>query len=168
MIARTLARWRVPLGFVAAAVVFVLARPSWRSWSIGLVIALAGAAVRVWAAGHLEKSREITRSGPYRFVRHPLYTGSILLGLGFAVAAHTVIVAVIALVYLGITLTAAIRTEEAFLDDKFAGAYTAYRAGRAEPVARRFSWTRVRANREYRALLGLAAAFVLLALKMTL
>jgi protein-S-isoprenylcysteine O-methyltransferase Ste14 len=166
MIARTLARWRVPLGFVAAAVVFVLARPSWRSWSIGLAIALAGAAVRVWAAGHLEKSREITRSGPYRFIRHPLYAGSIFLGIGFAVAAHTVVVAVIAIVYLGVTLAAAIRTEEAFLDQKFDGAYTAYRAGRAEPVMRRFSWGRVRANREYRAVVGLAAAFALLVLKM--
>jgi protein-S-isoprenylcysteine O-methyltransferase Ste14 len=168
MIARTLARWRVPLGFVAAAVVFVLARPSWRSWSIGLAIALAGAAVRVWAAGHLEKSREITRSGPYRFIRHPLYAGSIFLGIGFAVAAHTVVVAVIAIVYLGVTLAAAIRTEEAFLDQKFDGAYTAYRAGRAEPVMRRFSWGRVRANREYRAVVGLAAAFALLVLKMKL
>ncbi|HVT46766.1 MAG TPA: methyltransferase [Vicinamibacterales bacterium] len=168
MIARTLARWRVPLGFVAAAVVFVLARPSWRSWSIGLAIALAGAAVRVWAAGHLEKSREITRSGPYRFIRHPLYAGSLFLGIGFAVAAHTVVVAVIAIVYLGVTLAAAIRTEEAFLDQKFDGAYTAYRAGRAEPVMRRFSWGRVRANREYRAVVGLAAAFALLVLKMKL
>jgi protein-S-isoprenylcysteine O-methyltransferase Ste14 len=167
MVARTLARWRVPLGFVAAAVVFVLARPSWRSWSIGLAIALAGAAVRVWAAGHLEKSREITRSGPYRFIRHPLYAGSILLGIGFAVAAHTFLVGIIAVVYLGLTLTAAIRTEEAFLDQKFDGAYTTYRAGRAEPVMRRFSWTRVRANREYRAVMGLAVAFVLLILKIS-
>jgi protein-S-isoprenylcysteine O-methyltransferase Ste14 len=168
MPARTLARWRVPLGFVAAAVVFVLARPSWRSWAIGLAIALAGAAVRVRAAGHLEKSREITRSGPYRFVRHPLYAGSALLGIGFAVAAHTLLVGIIAVVYLGVTLTAAIRTEEAFLDQKFEGAYSTYRAGRAEPVRRRFTWARVRANREYRALAGLAAAFALLVLKMKL
>ena len=63
-------------------------------------------------------------------------------------------------------LAAAVRTEEATLDARFAGEYTAYREGRAQPVERRFSWARVRANREYRAVTGFIAAFLLLAVLM--
>ena len=91
MISR-LARWRVPLGFVCAITALVLARPVWWSWWAGLALALPGEALRLWAAGHIEKGREITRSGPYRFVRHPLYLGSTLLGVGFALAARSAFV----------------------------------------------------------------------------
>jgi protein-S-isoprenylcysteine O-methyltransferase Ste14 len=157
-----LARFRVPLGFAAAAVAFFLARPSWTSWRLGLVIALVGELVRLWASGHIEKGREITRSGPYRFVRHPLYLGSALLGFGFIVAANDTAVAVLTVLYLGFTLTAAARLEEAHLDEKFAGAYSDYRAGAMTPADRPYSWGRVLANREYQAVAGLAAAFVVL------
>ena len=40
----------------------------------------AGEALRIWAAGHLEKGREVTASGPYRWTRHPLYLGSTIIG----------------------------------------------------------------------------------------
>jgi protein-S-isoprenylcysteine O-methyltransferase Ste14 len=157
-----LARYRVHLGFVAAIAALVLARPNATSWIGGLLIAAAGEVVRLWAAGHIEKGREITRSGPYRFVRHPLYLGSTLIGGGFSLAAWSLPVAILCVLYLGITLAAAVRTEEATLDARFAGAYSAYREGRAEPVMRRFSWARVLANREYRAVMGLVAAFAYL------
>lgn len=161
-----LARYRVHLGFLSAALAFVLARPTRASLLVGLVIASVGELIRIWAAGHIEKGREITRSGPYRFVRHPLYLGSTLIGIGFAVAARSVPVALLCALYLGLTLAAAVRTEEATLDARFAGEYTAYREGRAEPVARRFSWARVMVNREYRAVAGFIAAFLLLAVLM--
>jgi protein-S-isoprenylcysteine O-methyltransferase Ste14 len=162
---KRLARWRVPLGFAAAAVAFALARPSRESWAIGVVIAAVGESLRVWAAGHLEKGREITRSGPYRFVRHPLYLGSTLLAVGFAAASRSLIVAAIAALYLSTTVVAAIRSEEAELDAAFRGGYSEYRNGRATPVARPFRWSRAVANREYRAMAGFVAAFVLLALE---
>lgn len=161
-----LARYRVHLGFLSAAAAFVLARPTRSSLVAGLIVASVGELIRIWAAGHIEKGREITRSGPYRFVRHPLYLGSTLIGIGFAIAAWSVPVALLCVLYLGLTLAAAVRTEEATLDARFAGEYTAYREGRADPVARRFSWARVMANREYRAVAGFIAAFLLLAVLM--
>lgn len=158
-----IARARVPLGFLAAAVAFWLAQPTPQSLMIGLAVAIPGEALRIWAAGHIDKSREITRSGPYRYVRHPLYLGSTLLGIGFGVAAHSWPVLLLAALYLGVTLMAAMRAEEAMLETKFPGDYSAYRAGRAEPVARSFSWARVAANREYRAVAGFLLAFGVLA-----
>lgn len=161
-----LARYRVHLGFLSAAVALVLARPTKSSLLAGIVVAAIGEMTRVWAAGHIEKGREITRSGPYRFVRHPLYLGSTLIGIGFAIASWSVAVAVLCVIYLGVTLAAAVRTEEATLDARFDGAYTAYREGRANPVTRRFSWARVIANREYRAVIGFVGAFAFLAWRM--
>ena len=157
-----LARYRVHLGFLSAAAALVLAKPYYASWLAGGVVAAVGECLRVWAAGHIEKGREITRSGPYRFMRHPLYVGSAVMGVGFVIAAASLPVAILCAAYLGLTLAAAVRTEEATLDARFSGAYTAYKEGRAEPVARRFSWARVIANREYRAVTGLLIAFAYL------
>src|ERR1051325_6862442 len=84
---RTLARLRVPLGFAAGAIALWLARPTAPSILIGGAIAVPGELLRIWAAGHLTRWREVTRSGPYRFIPHPLYVGSSIMAVGFAVAA---------------------------------------------------------------------------------
>jgi len=150
-----LARWRVPIGFVAAALVLWLARPTPRSLQIGLPIAVFGQLLRIWAAGHLEKSREVTSSGPYRFTRHPLYMGSSLMGLGLAVAANHWAVALLIAAYLGATLWLAIRTEEAYLRATFGDTYDRYAVGQLPTVSRRFSVARAMRNKEYRAPIGL-------------
>ena len=162
---RRIARLRVSIGFISSIVVLVLAEPTARSLAIGAVVAAAGEAVRVWAAGHLEKGREVTTSGPYAFTRHPLYLGSVLIGIGLAVASARAVVAALVLAYLAVTLTAAIRTEEAHLTEKFGAEYPAYRAGRAAGEGRRFSAARAMRNREYRAILGLLFVMALLAWK---
>ncbi len=164
-----LARRRVPLGFGVAAAVVVFAQPTWGSWSAGLAVALVGEVVRIWAAGHLEKGREVTQSGPYRWTRHPLYVGSSLVALGVIIAARSPLVTIVAVVYMVATLTAAIRTEEAFLRRAFGTAYDRYRASAAVgPTTRRFSLARARRNREHRAVGGLCAGFGLLALRVLL
>lgn len=162
---RRIARLRVTIGFIASAAVLWLAQPTMRSLAWGAAIAAIGEAIRVWAAGHLEKGREVTMSGPYAFTRHPLYLGSTIIGIGLAVASASFIVAAIVLGYLAITLTAAISTEEAHLTEKFGSAYPAYREGRAAGERRRFSFARAMKNREYRAVAGLAAVLAFLAWK---
>jgi len=164
-VSEALARRRVALGWMVVVATLVLARPTWSTWRFGLTIAALGEAVRVWAAGHLEKSREVTRSGPYRWTRHPLYVGSTIMALGIVIASRSVVVALLAAIYMTSTLTAAIRTEEAFLSRTFGDTYDRYRDSRAEPMRRRFSLARAMRNREYRAMAGLAAGFALLALK---
>jgi protein-S-isoprenylcysteine O-methyltransferase Ste14 len=150
---RFLARRRVMIGFLAGLAAIWLSRPTRQTVLIGAIIAVLGEAIRVWAAGHLEKGREVTMSGPYRFTRHPLYLGSTIIGVGLAVASSSLIVAVLVALYLAVTLGAAIATEEAHLTEKFGAAYPAYRAARAMK------------NREYRAVIGLLAVLALLSLK---
>ena len=156
-----LARYRVRLGFAAAIAALWLSRPTIRSVAIGAVIACAGEGVRIWAAGHLEKGREVTATGPYRLTRHPLYAGSALMGLGFAIASNSIWTSAVTAAYLALTIGAAIGREERHLTEKFGRAYPEYREGRAEG-SRRFSAARAMRNREYRAAAGLAAVLALL------
>jgi hypothetical protein len=172
-----LARFRVPLGFAAGILVLWLAAPTQASLTYGVVIAIAGESLRVWAAGHLNKSREVTASGPYRWLAHPLYVGSSILGVGLAVASNSVIVALVIAIYLVTTLTAAIVSEEAFLRRAFGEDYDRYRrralstAGDTVRLsgagARRFSAARAIANGEHRTLVGVAGAVLLLVFKAT-
>jgi protein-S-isoprenylcysteine O-methyltransferase Ste14 len=170
----TLARFRVALGFVFGVLVLVLADPDGRSLAIGMSIAAAGEAIRIWAAGHLRKSREVTVSGPYRWIAHPLYVGSSVMGVGLAIACGSVIVAALIAVYLVATLTAAIKSEEAFLRRTFGEQYDLYKSGvaakrreRSAASSRRFSVDQAIANREYRAIAGLGIAILLLIWKAT-
>ena len=160
-----LARWRVPLGFVTAVAVIIFSSPTWRTLWLGFAVAVVGEAMRVWAAGHLEKSREVTRSGPYRFTRHPLYLGSSIIAVGVMLAASSLVVAAVGTVYMVATIGTAIRTEEAFLRQAFGDTYGRYERSEAEPMHRRFSLERAVRNREYRAAVGLVGGFALLALK---
>ena len=168
-----LARLRVALGWVFGLLVIVLAEPTARSITVGMSIAVLGEAIRIWAAGHLNKAREVTSSGPYRFVGHPLYLGSSIMGLGLAIACNSVFVAALVALYLATTITAAIKSEEAFLRRHFGEQYELYRSGVAEQRRsssarrRRFSVRQAIANREHRAVLGLALAILLLSLKAT-
>ena len=160
-----LVRLRVPLGFLFGFAALWLARPTSSTLAAGFGVALAGEALRVWAAGHLEKGREITRSGPYCFVAHPLYLGSAIIGLGTAIASASLIVALLVAVYLVATVLPAIRAEEKWLRATYKDEYDAYRATRRASTSRRFSVTRAMANREHRAVAGLVAAAALLAFK---
>jgi protein-S-isoprenylcysteine O-methyltransferase Ste14 len=161
----TLARRRVPIGFLCGVGALWLAQPTHATLLYGVPIGCVGEWLRIWAAGHLEKGREVTMTGPYRFTRHPLYLGSTIMGIGLAVAANSVAVAVAVALYLAVTLTAAIRTEERHLTSKFGGEYPAYREGTAAPIPRRFSLARAARNREYRALIGFLIVVAALAVK---
>jgi hypothetical protein len=164
----TLARWRVPLGFVFGLVVLWLAQPTAGSVAAGGLIGAFGEALRVWAAGHLNKAQEVTASGPYRFLAHPLYVGSSIMGAGLAMASGNLLTAVLIAAYLLATLTAAVKSEERFLRRTFGEQYEGYRRGQpVDGASRPFSWRQARANREHRTLAGFVLVVLLLAAKAT-
>jgi protein-S-isoprenylcysteine O-methyltransferase Ste14 len=165
-----LARLRVTTGFVFGAIVLWLAEPTLQSFTIGVTVASVGEGIRIWAAGHLHKSREVTSSGPYRWCAHPLYVGSSVMGAGLAIASGRMVVALLIAGYLIVALTIAAKNEEAFLRRTFGDWYDRYRRGdQGRDVAsrsdRRFSLAQARVNREHRAVIGLLLAVLLLALK---
>jgi protein-S-isoprenylcysteine O-methyltransferase Ste14 len=78
---------RQVLAIVLVVVYAVTAAPLPLLAAIGLPIGIVGALVRLYASGFIVKNQELATDGAYRFVRHPLYTGNILLVVGFALAA---------------------------------------------------------------------------------
>jgi protein-S-isoprenylcysteine O-methyltransferase Ste14 len=178
-------RWRVPLGFVCAAVFIVLAKPDRRSLLIGGAVALVGLAIRAWASGHIRKNARLAVSGPYAHTRNPLYLGSFILGLGFTVAASSSLLLLLVLgglfasLFLGIYWPV-MRVEASTLAEMFGEEYkryaaavplllprlTPYRAG--EDSAVRFDPSLYLRYREYRAALGLLVAWCVLWLKAVL
>lgn len=119
--ARIATRLRVPLGFVFAAAYLWFARPAWLWIAAGSVFVIAGLAVRGAAAGHIRKNRELTTTGPYAYTRNPLYLGSILIAIGFVLAACNPWIALaVAVMFVAIYLPV-IRAEEKYLRSAFAG-----------------------------------------------
>ena len=134
-------------------------------------LALLGEALRVWASGHIDKTRALATGGPYAHTRNPLYLGSLLLGAGFSVAAASPWVALAVLIYFAAFYPAAMRGEAAFLASRFGEQYAAW--ARAVPMflprplptgprATRFEWARVGRNREWRTALAVPAMLLIL------
>jgi protein-S-isoprenylcysteine O-methyltransferase Ste14 len=112
-------RIRVPLGFLFAVLYFWLARPSWRSLLLGAIGVVAGLLIRALASGHVRKNESLATSGPYAYTRNPLYLGSLVMGLGFCVAARSWWVGVALVVMFFAIYLPVIRDEEAFLRRTF-------------------------------------------------
>ena len=51
----------------------------------GYVIAIIGLTIRLIASGYVLKNKELSTTGPYSYVRHPLYTGNLILLIGLAI-----------------------------------------------------------------------------------
>ena len=82
------ARLRVTCGFILVAAFAWFSRPDARSLAWGLPVSALGLVLRAWATGHVEKNIRLAESGPYAYVRNPLYLGTLLVAAGFAIASR--------------------------------------------------------------------------------
>lgn len=134
-------RMRVPLGFVFGGAFLWLA-PRYTTpqmLAIGGSIALIGVLVRAWATGHIVKNQVLTTTGPYAHTRNPLYLGSFLLALGFALAAHWVAVLLVIgfwIAVYGPTIT----RERDYLRGVYGDAYAEYEANVPAFLPRLTAW----------------------------
>ncbi len=92
----------------------------------GLVLVTLGILLRVWAAGYLIKNRELSQLGPYKFVRHPLYCGSFLLGMGVTLAFTNWFFLLGYLVYFSFLYRLSVHAEEQRLHYQFAENFSSY------------------------------------------
>jgi protein-S-isoprenylcysteine O-methyltransferase Ste14 len=81
------------LAAIVAVVMFYLAKgnhlaPGW--FVPGAVVAFLGEGLRFWAAGHLRKNKQLTTTGPYSYVKNPLYIGTLLITLGYSAMAKNI------------------------------------------------------------------------------
>lgn len=167
--ADAVAKLRVPAGFVLAVAFLWLAEPSAQSLAVGLPVSLVGLAIRGWAAGHLEKNTALTDSGPYAWVRNPLYIGTLTVAAGLVVAARRWELGALAAAFFALIYLPVVELEEQYLREIFP-AFPEY-AGRvrkllprapSRPAGKVFQWRLYRHNREYEALLGFLAGVAVL------
>jgi protein-S-isoprenylcysteine O-methyltransferase Ste14 len=166
-------RIRVPFGFLFAAAYIWLAQPTLISIVIGACIAFAGLCIRALASGHVSKNEVLATSGPYAHTRNPLYLGSIILAVGFLIAAKSWLLPLIAVAILVAIYVPVIRAEEAFLRARFSE-FDDYAAQvpRLFPRVRSyqnrpgsFSWHLYWKHREYNAALGAGLMIIALVAK---
>jgi protein-S-isoprenylcysteine O-methyltransferase Ste14 len=175
---RVAKRIRVPMGFAFALLYFWLARPTWRSLAVGAVVIVPGLLTRALASGHVRKNEALATSGPYAYTRNPLYLGSLLIGIGFAIAARSWWVGVALVVMFFAIYMPVIHSEEQFLREKFPDfdeyarqvprmlpRITRYRSD--EPGGG-FSLLLYLKHREWNALLGAVAIIAALVIKMAI
>lgn len=79
-------RSRQFVGIAFLILLTIVGRPIAELYYWGLVAAVLGIAVRLWASGHVKKDKVLATSGPYAYVRHPLYVGNHLITVGFCLA----------------------------------------------------------------------------------
>jgi protein-S-isoprenylcysteine O-methyltransferase Ste14 len=122
---------------------------SWISYWTGLVVLLVGVAFAVWARVHLgrnwsgtvtvKEDHELIRTGPYRYVRHAIYTGLIAGLIGTAICSGT-LRAALGVAIISAALFVKSRTEERFMRETFPGQYQKY----CEEVPALIPFTRLR------------------------
>ena len=165
-------RIRVPAGFLFGAAYLYLGRPTRASAVAGVLVTLCGILVRIWAAGCIEKGRELEMRGPYRLTRNPLYFGSFLIGLGASIASASPAVLVLFLILFGAIYVPVMRREEGELAGAFPESFPSYSRAvprfwprpfaTPEPAQAgsgrvRFQWERAWRNRDYNAVAGFVA-----------
>jgi protein-S-isoprenylcysteine O-methyltransferase Ste14 len=164
-------RIRVPVGFLCVVFYFWLARPSFLSVLLSLILVVPGILLRSYASGHVTKNVHLTTTGPYGYTRNPLYFGSLLIAFGFAVAARSVWIALVFLVLFVLIYWPVILDEEQYLRSQFP-AYETYarrvprlipRLGRPQTVGDgKFSFELYRKHREYNSILGALCMYLVL------
>jgi protein-S-isoprenylcysteine O-methyltransferase Ste14 len=116
------------MAFVILTAVFVTARPTDTSIVVGVILSLVGEFLRIWAAGFGYKEGEFSLSGPYKFVRHPYFLGSILFYLGLCIAGRNVWVTGAALLILTVGFRRELKADEERLAQHLGPNFTIYKA----------------------------------------
>jgi len=172
------ARIRVPSGLLLGATYLLFARPTPERLLWGSAVALAGLFLRAAGAGHLAKNRRLATSGPYAYMRHPLYLGSALAGIGFCLAGGRWWFFLLLGVFMAAVYWPVIRREENHLGKLFPEEFPTYassvpflsfrRPGNHTSPAgpNQFSWSLYWKNREYRAFLAYVTIVLVLLGKM--
>ena len=113
--------------YLVAALLIIFAKPALPFFLAGLVLVIPGELIRIWAAGHLRKNQEVTTTGPYAYVKNPLYLGTLLVMIGYCLMARNIYLLAIGLaVFFFYYVPFKKHRESARLQERFGDAWTEY------------------------------------------
>jgi len=169
---RALGILRLLAMYALLAAIVAPARPTPTDMLIGIPLVGLGQAIRVWSAGFLSKNVELVTSGPYRYVRNPLYLGRLLILTGLCVMCRLpgglnwIVLAVGLGVFFGYYMPRKERVEPARLESLHGDAFVRYRRAVPSLIPRLRPWVdgssapwsarRMLQNREHWMVVGLA------------
>ena len=110
---------RQGIGVILVVVFAVLSQPTLYFFILGCLLVLDGLLIRLYASGFVYKNKELSTSGPYAYVRHPLYTGNILILIGISLASGCISAFVISIIFFWFYYPAAIEYEDRKLKSLF-------------------------------------------------
>ena len=130
LVSRKRLKPRLLLVYAAAALALWASQPTLLTLLLGLVSIAIGEGLRIWATGYLHKTESLTVAGPYAYLRHPLYAGTLLIAAGFAIMAGTQlavsVLALFLLTYFAYYMPYKNRIEGARLEALFGDAFRRY------------------------------------------
>jgi len=169
--------WRIPLGFLAGILFIWRAAPT-PSWFLaGATLMILGEAIRFISAGTLVKFEGVTDTGIYAYIRNPLYIGSFLVGLGACAMGRDPVFFLFFIVLYPIYYAGVIHREERFLIKRYGDDYRRYTEAVPRLLPRGFGLSHVLEhsapflavkNRELKTVAGIAAVWVVMAVKLAL
>ncbi len=165
----------VPVYILMAALIY-FAQPKPIFFLVGVPIIFAGEALRLWAAGHLSKNREVTTTGPYSYVKNPLYLGTFLIMIGFCLlASQWIILGVGLLTFFSYYVPFKKKAESDRLREIFGSAWDDYDRSvpdyvpRLSPYEKRgqhaWEWSRVVSNSEHETAVLTALGVLILSMR---
>lgn len=161
-------KWRIYFARIGAVVLIFI--NDVKLSKLGLIIILIGMLIRLWASGYLQKRRKLAMSGPYKFVRNPLYLGSIFIGLGFWVMSDNFLLFLPFFLVFAVMYGNTVKTEEKELLQKFGSDYELYLKDVPrfipnfknfnKPNLDKFSLENFMRNKEYMVAIGVVGVFL--------
>ena len=161
----------------------LVAHSTERQLRVGVGLALLGLLIRFWSNGYVGHAKvnwtqkwrgdakigRLVTAGPYAFVRHPLYLGSLLIGAGVCVIAGNIWVSLAAMIFVAVAYRRKMVQEEALLLDELGAVYQRYYAvvPRWFPNGRRYAirngewrWQGIRASKEWKTIIWVVVLLI--------
>lgn len=120
--------FRQALGLLLMPLYAAFSSPTALTYVVGSVIAVAGMLFRFYASGFIVKNKQLATNGPYSLVRHPLYTGNLLIMIGFTFASGQWWALIVSAVFWWFYYPAAIDYEDRKLNSLFGEEWQAWSA----------------------------------------
>ena len=120
-----LVKLRLPIGILLFLILLTLLKPAW--FFPGLLVSVLGEALQIWCMATIKTKKSLTVTGPYMFVRNPMYIGRYFLILGILMMTGSILLMMIATAIYYFYMVNRVNREEKILSELFGEDYEQFR-----------------------------------------